>query len=247
MRVARHDRKQRRRREVAARRLKKRTRLLAALAGGSVLTLFGVELARVWKLGSLPAGRTDESRSDGRLRAPGRLLLILREGLGVTSTSENAAFIMLGSFVTTFGIARSVTYVIRSRGGIGPIHDVQVGDRHIHHFVPGVLISFLSGGIAIASRNEALGRWMAVPFGVGVALVLDETALLLELEDVYWAERGVVSIEVAFGAIALFALIAYLIRVLRRGELQARELDWVTAASAWDQLQGLPGSGRRGG
>jgi len=240
------DREQRRGREPATRHLKRRTGLLAGIAGAGVLAVFGVELARVWKLGSLPTERTDERSSDGIRQAPRRLLLIVREGFRVSSTSENAAFIMLGSFVTTFGCARIVTYAIRSSGGIGPIRNVHVGDRHIHHFVPGVLVTFLAGGVAIASRSEALGRWMAVPFGVGVALVLDETALLLELEDVYWAQEGVMSIDVALGAISLLALLAYLIRLLRRGELRAREADWLTAASAWDQLQGLPGSGRAG-
>ena len=80
-----------------------------------------------------------------------------------------------------------------------------------------------------------------MPFGVGVALVLDESALLLELEDVYWTEEGVVSVQIVFAAIAFLAAMAYLIRMLRQNEGQDSETDWEMAAKAWDDLQTLPG------
>jgi len=59
---------------------------------------------------------------------------------------------------------------------------------------------------------------MAIPFGAGAALVLDEAALLLELEDVYWSERGVLSLQLSFAAIAGLAALALALRLLRRGE-----------------------------
>jgi hypothetical protein len=74
-----------------------------------------------------------------------------------------------------------------------------------------------------------------------VALVLDESALLLELEDVYWTEEGVVSVQIVFAAIAFLAAVTYLIRVLRHSEEQDSEADWEMAAKAWDDLQSLPG------
>lgn len=220
-----------------ARRVREHTRALALLAGTSVAVVVGSEFARIWRLGRLPSHRGASDRSTAS-----RFVYILREGTRVTLTHENALFTMLGSFAVTFGFARGVTYAVRTRGAIGPMRDIRIGTRHIHHFIPGVLIGFASGGAAIASRKPKLNQVLAVPFGVGAALVLDEAALMLELEDVYWAEEGLLSIDIAFGAICLLSSLAYLIRVIRRGEARARENDWAVAARAWKELQALPGA-----
>jgi hypothetical protein len=215
-------------------RLRRQTVAFGGLAAASVAAVFAVEFTRVWRLGALTRGR---SRQD--VVGTGRdVVRVARQGYSVSATRENAAFTMLGAFIVTFALARGVTYTIR-HGGFGPFRDVELGSRHIHHFVPGVLISFAAGGAAIASRREDIDRWMALPFGIGVALVLDESALMIELEDVYWSEQGVVSIHAAFAATTVLSLLAYLVEVLRRGEAQLREQDWHTAAKAWDDLQSL--------
>ena len=122
---------------------------------------------------------------------------------------------MLASFTVAFGITRGITWTIREKGGFGPIKDVVVGDRHIHHFLPGGILALAAGGVAIGTKGEQLDKYLAFPFGVGVALVLDESALLLELDDVYWTEEGVLSVQIAFAAIAMLSAMAYLIRMLR--------------------------------
>ncbi len=71
--------------------------------------------------------------------------------------------------------------------------------------------------------------------------MLDESALLLELDDVYWTEEGVLSVQIAFAAIAMLSAMAYLIRMLRHSEGQDTETDWELAAKAWDDLQMIPG------
>jgi hypothetical protein len=211
------------------------TVVLGAVAALSVAAVFTVEFARVWRLGAVSRGRgAQDVLGTGR-----QVVRVAREGYSVSPTRDNAAFTMLGSFIATFALARTVTYLIRTRGGIGPIRNVKVGSRHIHHFVPGVLISVASGGIAIGTRREDVDRWMAVPFGLGVALVLDESALMIELEDVYWSEAGLLSIHAGFAATTFLSLLAYLVQVLRHGEAQLREQDWFTAARAWDDLQSL--------
>jgi hypothetical protein len=202
-----------------------------------------MELARVWRLGRLPAQPRDRLSTEGR-RVVRQFVVVMREGSHVTSTHENAVFSMLGSFVVTFALARGITTLIRTRGRAGPFKDLHVGSRHIHHFVPGGLLVFISGGASIGARSPRLDRWLAVPFGVGTALVLDETALLLELEDVYWAEEGLLSIDIAFAAICVLSSLVYLTRLIRRGEARAREHDWATAARAWEQIQLLPGATR---
>ncbi len=223
-----------------------RTQLLGILAGGAVLTVFGAELARVWRLGTLPRSRQINSEEERRSR-PVEAWMTLREGYGVSRTRENPLFNMLASFTVAFGITRGITWTIREKGGFGPIKDVVVGDRHIHHFLPGGIIALAAGGTAIGTKGDKLDKYLAFPFGVGVALVLDETALLLELDDVYWTEEGVLSVQIAFAAIAMLSALAYLIRILRHSEGQDSETDWELATKAWDDLQmssgGVPGIG----
>jgi hypothetical protein len=166
---------------------------------------------------------------------------VVLEGYKVSRTRENSLFNMLAGFTVTFGITRWITWMIRTKGGIGPIKDVKVGSRHIHHFIPGGVLSLTAGGVAIGMKGSDFDRYLAIPFGVGVALVLDESALLLELEDVYWTEEGVLSVQIVFAAIAFLAAMAYLIRVLRHSEEQDSEADWELAAKAWDDLQMIPG------
>ncbi len=220
-----------------------RTRMLAVLAGGAVLTVMGAEATRVWRLGMLPRSRQILSEGDRKAK-PLEALAIVREGYAVSRTRENSLFTMLASFTVTFGITRWITWTIRNKGGIGPIKDVKVGDRHIHHFLPGGVVALAAGGVAIGTKGDTLEKYLAIPFGAGVALVLDETALLLELDDVYWTEEGVLSVQIMFAAIAMLSALAYLIRMLRSNEEQDTETDWEQAARAWDDLQmmsGMPG------
>jgi hypothetical protein len=214
-----------------------RTHVLGILAGGAVIAVFGAEMTRVWRLGS----------PDDRKAKPLEAIAVLREGYGVSRTRENSLFNMLASFTVAFGVTRWITWTIRTKGGIGPIKDVVVGDRHIHHFLPGGVLALTAGGVAIGTKGDKLDKYLAFPFGVGVALVLDETALLLELDDVYWTEEGVLSVQIAFAAIAMLSALAYLIRMLRHATEQDTEADWEIAAKAWDDLQmssgGIPGIG----
>ena len=222
-----------------------RTHVLGILAGGAVITVFGAELTRVWRLGTLPRSRQITAEEDLRGKVT-EAWMTLREGYGVSRTRENALFNMLASFTVAFGITRGITWTIREKGGFGPIKDVVVGDRHIHHFLPGGILALAAGAVAIGTKAD-LDKYLAFPYGVGVALVLDESALLLELDDVYWTEEGVLSIQIAFAAIALLSALAYLIRMLRTDEEQDSETDWELAAKAWDDLQmssgGVPGIG----
>jgi hypothetical protein len=217
-----------------------RTHVLGILAGGAVITVFGAELTRIWRLGMLPRSRQIESEEDRKAR-PLEALAVMREGYAVSRTRENPLFNMLASFTVAFGVTRGITWTIRTKGGIGPIKDVVVGDRHIHHFLPGGILALAAGGFAIGTKGDKLDKYLAFPFGVGVALVLDESALLLELDDVYWTEEGVLSVQIAFAAIALLSALAYLIRMLRHSEGADSESDWEQAAKAWDDLQMIPG------
>ncbi|MGW8887338.1 hypothetical protein [Streptomyces sp. NPDC055749] len=111
----------------------------------------------------------------------------------------------LSAFVLTFAITRMVTRMIRA--GKGPFRNVTPGGVHIHHVVPGVVLTVVGGFGAVASGREGAGAGIwAVVFGVGAGLVLDEFALILHLDDVYWTEQGRQSVEVVVLTASLVGL-----------------------------------------
>ncbi|UUN26470.1 hypothetical protein [Streptomyces sp. FIT100] len=114
--------------------------------------------------------------------------------------------IALASFVMTFLVTRTITRLIRA--GKGPFRNVSSGGTHIHHVVPGVVLIVIGGFGSIASaENSGPGTiTFAVIFGVGAGLVLDEFALILHLDDVYWTEAGRQSVEVVVLTTALLLL-----------------------------------------
>src|SRR3954462_3702776 len=105
-----------------------RTHVLGVLAGGAVITVFGAEIARVWRLGMLPRPPHTTPREDGKAK-PLEAVAVLREGYAVSRTRENSLFNMLASFTVAFGVTRGVTWTIREKGGIGPITEGEGGDR----------------------------------------------------------------------------------------------------------------------
>ncbi|NYV74785.1 hypothetical protein, partial [Streptomyces sp. UH6] len=112
----------------------------------------------------------------------------------------------LASFLLTFAVTRLVTRAIRA--GRGPFRNVESGGVHVHHVVPGVVLTVAGGFGAVASGTHGFGSWAAaVVFGVGAGLVLDEFALILHLADVYWSEAGRKSVEVVVITAALAGLL----------------------------------------
>ena len=206
-------------------RVDRRTWALGVFAMGTTGALVFGELARVWSRGSAPLPTETDDVVSAAEEAAREAVSVAVEGYRAGSTRENALLNLLGSFTLTFGIARMSTHVIRRRGQFGPFRDIRVRDRHIHHFIPGIVIAFLAGGASVVSRSEKLDPLLALPFGVGVALTLDESALLLELDDVYWTERGLISVQITLGALSLLSAVALALRVLRRGEREVLEVD----------------------
>jgi hypothetical protein len=213
-------------------RIDRRTWALGVVAVGTTSALVVGELLRVWSRGSAPLPTETDDVIGAAEEAAREAVSVAVEGYKQGSTRENALLNLLGSFSLTFGIARMSTHVIRRRGQFGPFRNVRFRDRHIHHFIPGILLAFISGGVSVVSRSEDLDPWLALPFGVGVALTLDESALLLELDDVYWTERGIVSVQITLGALSLLSSVAIALRMLRRGEREVLEVHHVTPPPA---------------
>jgi hypothetical protein len=100
------------------------------------------------------------------------------------------------AFVMTFLITRLITRLIRDRRGLFH-NDVTAGGVHVHHAVPGIVLLIIGAFIAVSDPASLSERSVAgVLVGIGVSLVLDEFALILHLQDVYWSGEGQLSVEV---------------------------------------------------
>jgi hypothetical protein len=80
------------------------------------------------------------------------------------------------------------------------------------------VLAFGSAVGALTTRNERVESALSIPFGVGMGLTMDEAALLLGLEDVYWTRQGLLSVQVSLGVTATLAATILGLRMLRRGE-----------------------------
>ena len=95
------------------------------------------------------------------------------------------------SFTGTFLLLRLLTWLIKiDVAGIG---NVSAGDVHLHHYLWGILILIGVAFMGLVDRTNRDYRWMGIAFGIGLALVVDEAALLVQLEDVYWESEGIAS------------------------------------------------------
>ena len=125
--------------------------------------------------------------------------------VGIRADSSAVAW-MLGAFVITFLVTRAITHLIRA--GRGPFRDTSVGGVHIHHQVYGIFLILGSGMVGVLYRPES--PWqevVATLFGIGAALTLDEFALWLQLDDVYWGPEGRRSVDAVLVAVAIGLLL----------------------------------------
>ena len=143
------------------------------------------------------------------------LRVVFREEL---DPRQRAALLSWLAFTTTFGALRGITYSIKE--GKGPFRNLSVGGAHLHHYMWGIGLVSGVGGVAVHGdeprRNHPA---VALTYGAGLALIVDEFALLLDLKDVYWAKQGRISVDLGVGASSLagtyFAALP-LLRALRR-------------------------------
>ena len=113
---------------------------------------------------------------------------------------QRTAIISWAAFAATFAGVRAVTLAIKN--DIGPCRDAASRGVHLHHYLWGIKLLAASGGLAIHGPDRfRTSAAVAAGYGAGAALVIDEFALLVHLEDVYWTKRGRVSIMLASGLI----------------------------------------------
>jgi hypothetical protein len=159
-------------------------------------------------------------------------------------TRRERLFIASLSFFVGFAIARLITHAIH--GGSDLFGNLSLGGRHVHHLVWGILLLLVVGygwliqiGTGEKHSSVVAGRIMAVLYGLGAALTLDEFALWLNLRDVYWEREGRASVDAVamFGALVsaglwggrfLRAVVREAVRIFRlswRGVTRRRRKD----------------------
>jgi hypothetical protein len=162
----------------------------------------------------------------------GSVLGDLRDAFGSElDTGQQSALIGWLAFTGTFGGVRGVTHAIKS--GRGPFRDMSVGGEHLHHYMWG--IGLLAGVGAVAVRGDERMRRhpaTALAYGGGLALIVDEFALLLDLKDVYWAQEGRVSVDVGVGGSSAVASYFAALPVLREVNKRRRDRDARAARGA---------------
>jgi hypothetical protein len=116
--------------------------------------------------------------------------------------------LMLVTFLVTFVIVRIITHAIRAGRWHRLFRNVQTsGGTHLHHLVPGIFLLLISGYLGIGLAPDVSRAPIAVLFGIGAALTLDEFALWLHLKDVYWTKEGRQSID----AVVIAATVASMV------------------------------------
>jgi hypothetical protein len=116
--------------------------------------------------------------------------------------AEQSAVISWATFTVMFAGLRVLTHWIH--GGHGPKGGgISIGGRHFHHYNIGIALLSTVGAIGLRGED----RWrrhpvVAMTYGAANALVVDELALLLDLQDVYWSRQGRESVDAAIGIIA---------------------------------------------
>jgi hypothetical protein len=121
---------------------------------------------------------------------------------------QRAGFLLLTGFLASWLFIRTSARMIRAEVSWWPGNVETSGGLHIHHLVWGILLLMLSGFLGFALQPPDL--WtdlLAVLFGIGMGLTLDEFALWLHLEDVYWSDEGRQSVDAVVVALVFGGLV----------------------------------------
>ncbi len=127
----------------------------------------------------------------------------------IADHDRQAIFLVLTGFLLSFAFIRMSTRLMRSpRVPWWPGSVVSDSGVHIHHLVFGIVTMMLAGTVGFALFGESPGTEIcALLFGIGAGLTIDEFALWVYLDDVYWAEEGRSSIDATVIAAAVMGLI----------------------------------------
>ncbi|MEE4275966.1 MAG: hypothetical protein V2J16_08900 [Thermoleophilia bacterium] len=136
------------------------------------------------------------------------LLAVEAIGEGWLGPSRAAIAAFTLGLLLTFLFVRVNTRLIRANVSWW-FHDIESdGGLHVHHMVIGVVVMVASGLGLIAAQPQGLWlQLLAFAFGAGVGLTLDEFALILRLQDVYWTREGRLSVDAVIVAVCVGLLL----------------------------------------
>lgn len=125
----------------------------------------------------------------------------------IHDAGKEALFLLFLSFLIAFALTRLYTRLARIYGW----GSASVGGVHLHHAVPGTVLALAAGLLAFTPSGveSPAQELLAIAFGVGAALVLDEWALIFHLDDVYWSEEGRSSIDAMIVGTVLAGLLLH--------------------------------------
>ena len=114
----------------------------------------------------------------------------------IEAAGKEMHFLILLSFLGSFGFIRTSAHMIRAQVSWWPGNVETKGGTHIHHLVWGILLIMTMGYLGLATdMGSPWLEFTGIAFGIGMGLTLDEFALWLNLQDVYWSEKGRQSID----------------------------------------------------
>jgi hypothetical protein len=127
----------------------------------------------------------------------------------LSDNDEQGLFLVLIGFILSFAFIRMSTRLMRSpKVPWWPGSVVSDSGVHLHHLVFGIVTMMLAGALGfLAFGHSPATEIFAFLFGVGAGLTIDEFALWVHLDDVYWAEEGRSSIDATVIAAAGMMLI----------------------------------------
>jgi len=126
---------------------------------------------------------------------------------GIEAPGKETHFLILLAFVASFGFIRTSAHMIRAEVSWWPGNVETKGGTHVHHLVWGILALIVFGYVGLAFEPSSPWREIvAMLFGIGMGLTMDEFALWLNLEDVYWQEKGRQSIDAVIVTAGLLAI-----------------------------------------
>lgn len=134
-------------------------------------------------------GESEEGKDDRGLRGVWRSL----------AEPRRAACLAWVAFLITWLITRFIT--IRGKDS-GKGAALSIDGHHIHHYLFGIILLAVMSAAAIFWKPRRGWQYFGLGYGIALALILDEYALLLNLKDVYWQHQGRLSVDVVLTVIA---------------------------------------------
>lgn len=117
---------------------------------------------------------------------------------------RHTARLVLVAFLITFTFLRIVIFQIMNNKL--PDMFVYIGGTHVHHLNLGIfLLSFVGANLLFGRSKEQRANWVAVLYGIGLAMTFDEFGMWLHLGGSYWQRASFDAVTVVIGFLMLMA------------------------------------------